>query len=264
MLKTTFHISRMDCPAEEQMIRMKLAGLTDIQSLQFDIPGRRLEVCHAGSYDSILAALDSLQFDTKFVSSEEIDMQDRKESRRQERGILWQVLAINFFFFILEMLTGFIADSMGLVADSLDMLADSLVYALSLFAVGKAVSRKKNIAKVAGYFQMALAVLGFAEVIRRFWGRAEMPDFSLMIIISLLALAGNAICLKLLQQSRSKDAHMQASMIFTSLDVIANLGVIAAGVLVYLTGSKLPDLAVGTIVFILVGRGAYRILQLSK
>ncbi|MCK9362969.1 MAG: cation transporter [Syntrophales bacterium] len=264
MLKTTFNISRMDCPAEEQMIRMKLAGLTDIQSLQFDIPGRRLEVCHAGSYDSILTALGSLQLDTKFVSSEEIDIQDRKESHRQERGILWQVLAINFFFFILEMLTGFVADSMGLVADSLDMLADSLVYALSLFAVGKAVSRKKNIAKAAGYFQLALAVLGFAEVIRRFWGRTEMPDFSLMIIISLLALAGNAICLKLLQQSKSKDAHMQASMIFTSMDVIANLGVIAAGVIVYLTGSKLPDLAVGTIVFILVGRGAYRILQLSK
>jgi Co/Zn/Cd efflux system component len=57
---------------------------------------------------------------------------------------------------------------------------------------------------------------------------------------------------------------MQASMIFTSTDVIVNLGVIAAGVIVYLTASKLPDLAIGTIVFILVGRGAYRILQLSK
>ena len=57
---------------------------------------------------------------------------------------------------------------------------------------------------------------------------------------------------------------MRASMIFTSTDVIVNLGVIAAGALVYLTGSRIPDLTVGTIVFILVGRGAYRILQLSK
>lgn len=264
MLKTTFNISRMDCPSEEQMIRMKLAGLTDIQSLHFDVPGRRLEVRHAGSYDSILAALSSLQLDTKFVSSEEVDANGLDDGHRQERGILWQVLAINFFFFALEMFAGFIADSMGLVADSLDMLADSLVYGLSLFAVGKALSRKKNIAKVAGYFQLALAVLGFAEVIRRFLGSTEMPDFSLMIIISLLALAGNALCLKLLQRSKSQEAHMQASMIFTSMDVIANLGVIAAGVMVYLTGSQLPDLAVGTVVFVLVGRGAYRILQLSK
>jgi Co/Zn/Cd efflux system component len=57
---------------------------------------------------------------------------------------------------------------------------------------------------------------------------------------------------------------MQASMIFTSTDVIVNLGVTVAGVLVYITGSKIPDLAIGTIVFMLVGRGAYRILQLSK
>jgi Co/Zn/Cd efflux system component len=187
-----------------------------------------------------------------------------EEAHRKESRVLWEVLAINFFFFALEVLTGFIAGSMGLVADSLDMLADSIVYALSLFAVGGTVSRKKSIAGAAGYFQLALALLGFAEVIRRFLGHGEAPDFHLMIVISFLALAGNTICLYLLQKSKSKEAHMQASMIFTSTDVMVNLGVIVAGILVYLTASKLPDLTVGTIVFILVGRGAYRIMQLSK
>ena len=43
---------------------------------------------------------------------------------------------------------------------------------------------------------------------------------------------------------------MQASMIFTSNDVIINSGVIVAGVLVLWTGSRLPDLIVGAIVFI--------------
>lgn len=57
---------------------------------------------------------------------------------------------------------------------------------------------------------------------------------------------------------------MQASMIFTSNDVIINIGVIVAGALVYFTSSNLPDLIVGTLVFMLVARGAYRILQLSK
>jgi Co/Zn/Cd efflux system component len=254
----------MDCPSEERMVRMKLEGLTNIKSLQFDIPSRKLEVYHTGSHGDILTALNTLQFDTKLISSEPADMRNIDDSQGQERRVLWQVLAINFFFFILEMLTGFIANSMGLVADSLDMLADSIVYALALFAVGGAVSRKKNVAKAAGYFQLALAVLGFAEVIRRFAGHGETPDFQLMIIISVLALTGNTICLYLLQKSKSQEAHMRASMIFTSMDVIVNLGVIVAGVIVYLTASMLPDLIVGTIVFVLVGRGAYRILQLSK
>ncbi len=264
MLRTIFSISRMDCLSEERMVRMKLEGLTNIESLEFDLQGRTLEVYHTDSYDNLLAALDSLQLDTKIVSSEPTDVMSIKGSHHQERKVLWQVLAINFLFFALEMLTGFIAGSMGLVGDSLDMLADSIVYGLSLFAVGGTISRKKNIARAAGYFQLGLAVLGFAEVIRRFVGHGEIPDFHLMIIISLLALAGNAICLYLLQKSKSQEAHMQASMIFTSNDVIVNLGVIVAGVIVYLTASNIPDLTVGTIVFVLVGRGAYRILQISK
>lgn len=243
---------------------MKLEGLTGIQSLRFDIPDRRLEVCHTDGYDDILASLHSLQFDTKLVSSEPVDIGNTHDGHRQERKVLWQVLVINLFFFILEMLTGFIAGSMGLVADSLDMLADSIVYGLSLSVVGGAALRKKNVAKAAGYFQLSLAVLGFAEVIRRFAGHGETPDFQLMIIISLLALTGNTICLYLLQKSRSQEVHMQASMIFTSMDVIVNIGVILAGVTVYLTKSMLPDLIVGAIVFVMVGKGAYRILQLSK
>jgi len=264
LVKTTFSISKMDCPSEERMIRMKLEGLTNIQSLQFDIPGRKLEVYHTDSYDNILKALDGLRLDTKLIFSEPMDRVNMDDTHCQERRVLWQVLVINFVFFALEMLTGFIARSMGLVADSLDMLADSIVYALSLSAVGGTISRKKNVAGIAGYFQLVLAVLGLVEVIRRFVGHEETPDFRLMVIVSLLALTGNAICLYLLQKSNKQEAHMQASMIFTSNDVIVNIGVIVAGIIVYITASKLPDLIVGTIIFGLVGRGAYRILQLSK
>jgi Co/Zn/Cd efflux system component len=253
----------MDCPSEESMIRMKLEGLPDIQSLAFDIPGRRLEVYHTGGHDNLLSALDSLCLDTQFLSSEPVEA-GVEETHWRESRLLWQVLAINLSFFVLEIFAGFIAGSMGLVADSLDMLADSIVYGLSLFAVKGEVARKKRVAGAAGYFQLALAVLGFLEVIRRCIGHGETPDFHTMIIISLLALAGNGLCLYLLQGSGSREAHMQASMIFTSTDIIVNLGVIVAGLLVYLTSSRLPDLAVGTMVFVLVGRGAYRILQLSK
>jgi Co/Zn/Cd efflux system component len=264
MVKTIFKISKMDCPAEEQLIRTKLDGIAEIQGLQFDIPNRQLEIYHWDSYEAILAALDSLQLGTKLLSTQSIETMDTVEDGRRQSRVLWQVLIINFFFFALEIISGFMAGSMGLIADSLDMLADSIVYGLSFLAVGGTITRKKKIAGAAGYFQAVLAALGFAEVIRRFVGHGEAPDFQTMILISFFALAGNAGCLYLLQKSKSQEAHMQASMIFTSMDVIANLGVIVAGAFVYLTGSKLPDLIIGTIVFILVGRGAQRILKLSK
>ena len=162
------------------------------------------------------------------------------------------------------MTTGWISSSMGLIADSLDMLADSIVYALSLFAVGGAISRKKKVAKFSGYFQMALALLGFSEVVRRFLSSSETPLFQWMIIVSIFALIGNLVSLWLINKAKSKEAHMQASAIFTSNDIVVNGGVILAGVLVYFLHSKWPDLVIGGIVFAFVMRGAIRILKLSK
>ena len=45
-------------------------------------------------------------------------------------------------------------------------------------------------------------------------------------------------------------------------DVIANLGVIAAGVLVAFAGSEYPDLVIGTMIAVVVLLGARRILRL--
>jgi Co/Zn/Cd efflux system component len=266
MQKTTFSIQKMDCASEEQLVRMQLGEFSQINSLQFDIPTRVLDVYHTGDHDSIFDALTNLQLDTSFMGTTTADEVPliSADSERAERKLLIQVLAINFFFFLLESWMGVIASSMGLVADSLDMLADSFVYGLALFAVGGTVIKKKNIAKASGYFQLALAILGILEVIRRFLGFGEVPTFQTMIGISILALIGNATSLYLLQKSNNQEAHMQASMIFTSNAVIINLGVIIAGTLVYLTNSKYPDLIIGAIVFVIVTRGAFRILQIAK
>jgi Co/Zn/Cd efflux system component len=262
--KTIFEITKMDCPSEENIIRMKLDGISGIVNLDFDIANRKLAVFHSGEIDQIENSILQLNLGGKKISSEQTDQTDFKENTNQ-RKLLWFVLVINFAFFIIEMTTGLISKSMGLVADSLDMLADSFVYGISLFAVGGTLIKKKRIAKLAGYFQITLAFIGFMEVLRRFFGAEELPDFSTMIAVSIFALIANGICLYILQKSKSKEeAHMKASMIFTSNDVIINLGVIIAGVLVNWLSSSKPDLIIGTIVFVLVIQGALRILKLSK
>lgn len=78
----------MDCSSEERLIRMKLEELTNIHSLNFDVPGRTLEVYHTGGYDNLLAVIDSLQFDTTFVSSEPTDAVITEDLRGQEVLVL--------------------------------------------------------------------------------------------------------------------------------------------------------------------------------
>ncbi|WP_298486976.1 cation transporter [uncultured Maribacter sp.] len=264
MQKTIFEITKMDCPSEENLIRMKLDGISSIANLDFDIPNRKLTVYHNEEIELIEQSILELNLGGKKVSTEDTDLTDFKDNTDQKK-LLWTVLGINFAFFVIEMTTGLISKSMGLVADSLDMLADSFVYGISLFAVGGTLTRKKRIARIAGYFQITLAIIGFVEVLRRFFGTEKLPDFSTMIIVSIFALIANGICLYVLQKSKNKEeAHMKASMIFTSNDVIINLGVITAGLLVNWLSSNKPDLIIGTIVFILVIQGAFRILKLSK
>ena len=263
MQKTVFKISKMDCPSEENLIKMKLSDIDSIKQLDFNLEERILTLYHNADVNIISNSIKELKLNETLISSEETDT-IITESTRSQSKLLWTVLIINFAFFIIEMSTGLISKSMGLVADSLDMLADSFVYGLSLIAVGGTVLKKKRIAKYAGYFQITLAIIGIVEVIRRFLGYEALPVFSTMIIVSIFALIANGICLYLLQKSKSQEAHMRASMIFTSNDIVINLGVITAGVLVNWLHSGIPDLIIGIIVFGLVIQGAFRILKLSK
>ncbi len=267
--KSTFRVAQMDCSAEEQLVRMRLEPIPEVRQLTFDLPARRLEVVHAGEVAPITAALSALDLGAELIGSEVGAAEDptsveASTTQAGQRRVLRWVLGINAAFFVVESVFGLISGSMGLVADSLDMLADASVYALSLLAVGAVAARKARVAAVSGYLQLGLAVLGFAEVLRRTFGGGEVPEFRTMIAVAALALVANAVCLWLLQRERSGEAHMQASQIFTSNDIVINGGVIVSGVLVYVLGVRWPDLVVGAIVFVIVLRGAVRILRLSR
>ena len=57
---------------------------------------------------------------------------------------------------------------------------------------------------------------------------------------------------------------MKASWIFTTNDVLANIGVIVGGALVRLTGTSIPDLVVGAAIGVIVLSGSIRILRLAR
>ena len=62
-INSVFIITEMDCPTEEQLIRRKLATLSDISAIEFNLMRRQLTVSHAESaLKSIIAALKSIGF----------------------------------------------------------------------------------------------------------------------------------------------------------------------------------------------------------
>ncbi|HEV7281620.1 MAG TPA: cation transporter [Pirellulaceae bacterium] len=264
MERLKFDVPKMDCGAEEQLIRMQLGDRSDVLRIACDLSSRTVDVVHNGAADEIERAFASLNLGASLVDREPVETLEPSDDDRRQRQTLISVLAINASLFVVEMSFGLIAGSMGLVADSLDMLADASVYGLGLYAVGKSSGHKRAVARISGWSQLLLAALGIFEVVRRFAGTEQEPISWLMIAVSILALAGNVASLILLQRARSNEAHIRATSICTSNDVLVNLGVILAGILVYATSSKLPDLVIGAAVFALVAYGAVRILKIAS
>lgn len=181
----------------------------------------------------------------------------------EQKVVLYWLLAINAGMFFVEMSVGILADSTALIADSLDMLADAVVYGIGIYAVGKTIIHKANAARVSGYLQLVLGLLILIDIVRRAALGSE-PVSSLMIGMGYVALIANVICLIIIRKQKSGEVHMRASWIFSANDVIANMGVILAGGMVYLFDTRWPDLVIGFIVSVIVLRGAVVILKDAK
>ena len=185
----------------------------------------------------------------------EVEIKDACQKR-----VLYWLLGINAVMFFVEMTIGIFADSTALIADSLDKLADAIVYGIGIYAVGKSLLNKANAAQISGYFQLILGVLILTDITRRLFLGSE-PVSSLMIVMGFVALVANVACLVIIRNHKNDEVHMRASWIFSANDVIANLGVITAGILVLWLDSRIPDLLIGGIVAVVVLRGAWMIVK---
>lgn len=174
--------------------------------------------------------------------------------------ILKTLLILNGAMFVAELVVGFVADSTGVLADSLDMLADALVYALGLYAIGRHAAVKRRAAFFSGVFQITLALGIAAEIVRRAVTGSD-PASLPMFLVSIMALIVNIRCLALISREKEGEVHMRASYIFSKNDVIANSGVILSSIIIYLTGSRWPDLVIGSVITAVVLRGGIEILK---
>ncbi|VTM09990.1 Co/Zn/Cd efflux system protein [Pseudomonas aeruginosa] len=94
-------------------------------------------------------------------------------SDAKDRKILLTVLLINLTQSAAGIALGIWAGSTALMGAGLDNLADASVYAVSLYAVGRAATVKVGAARLSGFLLIGLAALLLLEVLRRFAGRGR-------------------------------------------------------------------------------------------
>ncbi|WP_043768218.1 cation diffusion facilitator family transporter [Algiphilus aromaticivorans] len=183
--------------------------------------------------------------------------------RERQTRMLWTVLAINAVMFVVEFTAGWLASSNALLGDSLDMLGDSLVYGLSLFVVARSTRWKAVSAGFKGTVMLGFGVLVLADAVHKaLLGGA--PQAGTMAAIGALALAANSVCLLLLTRHRSDDVNMRSAWVCSRNDLIANGGVLLGAALVAVSGSRWPDVVVGTVIAALFVYSATGVLRDSR
>lgn len=178
----------------------------------------------------------------------------------QERRVLRIALGLNAAMAVIGGLAGWIAQSTGLLADALDMLSDATAYAIALLAIGRSALFKIRAATFSGGILLVLGLGVLFEVGRRLIYGAE-PLSEWMIGTAILSLVVNLTVLRLLAPMRSGEVHLRATWLFTRADVVANLGVIFAGLLILWLGVPYPDYAIGTLIGLYVVKEAVEILR---
>jgi cation diffusion facilitator family transporter len=178
----------------------------------------------------------------------------------QERRVLVIALVLNAAMAVVGGLAGWFGQSTGLLADALDMLADAAAYSIALLAIGRAALFKVRAATLSGALLLVLGIGILVEVGRRFVYGAD-PVSEWMIGTALLSLVVNLTVLRLLAPMKAGEVHLRATWLFTRADVVANVGVILAGLLVLWLRVPYPDYVIGALIGLYVIKEAIEILR---
>jgi len=176
------------------------------------------------------------------------------------KKVLFLVLFINLGMFFVEVVSGLIAHSNALLADSLDMLGDAFVYGISIAVLSKHPSVRAKGSLVKGITMLLLGLFVVGENIFKIFNPV-IPVAETITVIGLLALLANAMSFALLWKHKAKDLNVRSAWICSRNDVVANIGVIIAGLLVARFNSMWPDVAVGLMIAFIVTQSSFQIIK---
>lgn len=173
---------------------------------------------------------------------------------------LWIALLVNATMFVIETLAGLLSGSLSLQADALDFLGDAGNYALSLWAVHRALHVRTQVATVKALTMAFFGLWVLARAVLNMSG-GELPHAETMGITAVAALAANVAVAVLLYRYRNGDSNMRSVWLCTRNDVLANIAVLLAASGVFALGSRWPDLVVAAVISSLALVGAVQILR---
>jgi Co/Zn/Cd efflux system component len=179
------------------------------------------------------------------------------------RPVLKRVAWLNGGFFGIEFTMALLIGSVALFADSIDFLEDASTNLLIILSLSWSVARRIKV----GY---ALAGFLLFPSLAALWAAYEKflhpiaPEAIALSITGLGALAVNVYCAWQLARFRhEKSSLTRAAYLCARNDALANIAIIATGLLTLVYVSPWPDVAVGLGIAALNGKAAWEVFELA-
>ena len=172
------------------------------------------------------------------------------------------VLLVNIVLFCLTAFYGWSANSTGLMSESIDDFGDAVTYALSLYVIYKSNQMKAKVAFVKGCLILLGALFVLSQVIQHSIDNT-VPIFETMGVVAFIALLLNLTCFLLLTRYREQDINMISVWECSRNDILNNVAIIVASVLVWITNLGWADIAVGLVLSLLLLQSSFKVLKSS-
>ena len=169
-------------------------------------------------------------------------------------------LALTTTFLIIEVIAGFMTQSLALLSDAAHMFTDAAALAIALVAIkiGKLPADDK---RTFGYqrfeilaalfnacmlFMVAIYIL--FEAYQRFSHPPEIQSMGMMIV-AIIGLVINLISMKILFSSSQENLNVKGAYLEVLSDAVGSIGVIIGAAIIYFTGWMWVD----TVIAVLIG-----------
>jgi cobalt-zinc-cadmium efflux system protein len=203
---------------------------------------------------------------------------ERSESHAPHRHTsnreLFLALCITGSWFFVELLAGFLTNSLALLADAGHMLTDLAALSLSLVAV-KISARPATHEKTYGYlraeilaalangiFLVLVAVYIFYEAYRRLMAPPIVKSGAMLAVAS-VGLVANLVTAGLLYRNQHKNLNIRGAFLHVVGDTLGSVGAIAAGIAMVVWQWYLADPLVSVVVAVLVLYSSWQLVRES-
>ena len=184
------------------------------------------------------------------------------------------VFSITLVYFIVEVIVGFMSNSLALLSDAAHMLTDVAGQALALFAIWMA-SKLRNSKKTYGYLRteifsalinaiVLIFISGYIlyEAWQRFQDPPKVAGFSMLIVAS-IGLIINLISMKILKSGSEESINIKGAFLEVVADMLSSIAVIIAGIIILSTGWLLIDPIISALIGLFILPRTFGLLKES-